>query len=161
MLCACKSFQIMAIPRGKREPALRNTPPRQPKAWRRSYLIENHQGIHGAKQAGFGGSLRFALGCSDHERPVKVDCLEFTIFLHKLTGRLGEPVKAQAILQFIYLLEQCPFQFFVLHPIYAAFKDRLLNSLADALAGFGYAAQAAASLGCFGGYVVTNEDEHR
>jgi hypothetical protein len=56
MLRACKPFQIMAIPRSRREPALRVALPKQPTAYRRSYLVENHQGIHRANQAGFGGS---------------------------------------------------------------------------------------------------------
>jgi hypothetical protein len=56
MLRACKSLQIMAVPRGKRELALREASLGKSKAWCRSYLIENHQGIHGANQAGFGGN---------------------------------------------------------------------------------------------------------
>jgi len=39
------------------------------------------------------------------------------------------------IFQLVDFLKQCPFEFFELHPVYAAFKDRLLNSLANGLAG--------------------------
>jgi hypothetical protein len=56
MVRACKPFQITAIPRGRREPALRVALPKQSTAYHRSYLVENHQGIQSANQAGFGGS---------------------------------------------------------------------------------------------------------
>jgi hypothetical protein len=56
MLRACKPFQITAFPCSRREPALRVALRKQSTAYRRSYLVENHQGIQSANQAGFGGS---------------------------------------------------------------------------------------------------------
>jgi hypothetical protein len=41
---ACKPFQIKAVQRGWREPVLRGALPKQSTAYRRSYLVENHQG---------------------------------------------------------------------------------------------------------------------
>jgi hypothetical protein len=48
MLRARKSLLIMAVPRGRREAALRVGSQGQSIAWCQSYLIENDQGKHGA-----------------------------------------------------------------------------------------------------------------
>jgi hypothetical protein len=132
----------------------------QPTAWRRSYIVENHRSIRSANQAGFGVSWWFAQGRLYHQWTVKIDCPEFTIFFDELAGGFGESVETQAIFQLVDFLEQRSFEFFVLHPIDAALKNRLLHTLAHGFAGFGHTAEAFAALGRLGRYVIADKDEH-
>lgn len=72
----------------------------------------------------------------------------------------GKTIEAQVILFGIDFVEQPAFEVFVLHSIYATFKNRLLNALANALAHFCDTPKPSPALTGFGVDVVTDDDQH-
>lgn len=70
--------------------------------------------------------------------------------------RFGEPIEAKTIFEFVDFFEELSFQFLKRHLVDAAFKDRLLDALANSLADFCYTAKTSSSLGRLGRYVVAN-----
>lgn len=82
------------------------------------------------------------------------------MFFYFTSPAFRKPVEPQVVLLVVDLAEQPAFKVFVLHSVDAAFEYRFLNTLADAFAHFGNAAQAPSAFAGFRVYVVADNDQH-
>ena len=98
---------------------------------------------------------------SEDQRPFEVHSSKLTVLSHFGPSGAWNTVKAQAVGNDVYLVEQSALQSLHLGKVYLAFEHRLLHALAGAFTDFRNTAQTSPTGPCFGVHVVTDQYQHR